>query len=136
MVINQEFVDSVLSRTKDLFKYRGQMKYYPGREMAEEKAIVFKTRDQFMDYLSKNVLWSAEYVVINQRRSQVSFRLKEETMAFSMNDVGVFTLTDYEDRSVDESKIHAPINRENLIKELGHLFEKLSPKSKGQKKSA
>ena len=57
-------------------------------------------------------------------------------MAFSMNDVGVFTLTDYEDRSVDESKIHAPINRENLIKELGHLFEKLSPKSKGQKKSA
>ncbi len=133
MVINQDFVDKVLSRAKELFKFRGMVKYYPRRELTEENAIVFLNSDLFMDYLHKNVPWSAEYYVINQRRSEVSFRLKEETMMYSMDDFGKFTLNAYEDQSVDDSKIHIQVNREQLIKELRFLIKKTS-RPKGQKK--
>ncbi len=136
MVINQEFVDKVLSRSKELFKFRDFIKFYPGRELSAEKALMFRSHELLMDYLSKNVLWSAEYYLICQRRSEVSFRLKEELMTYRMDDSGEFTLHYYEDRSVDESKIHEPIDRVALIRDLKYLIKKTSRRPKRQKKAA
>lgn len=136
MVINQEFVEKVLSRTKDLFKFDGYIKYYPGRELAEAKSLVFMKNKLFMDYLWRHVPWEAEYYVVCQSKREVSFRLNEELMQFQMDTSGKFKLVDYIDRGYDKAKPPIKMNIDQLNRELQRmLVEALSP-PKGRKKSA
>ena len=126
MVINQEFVDKILSRSRELFNFRGKVKYYPGRELAKEKSLLFKSENKFMDYLAGNVPWGAEYYLICQRRSEESFRLKEEELVYRMDDLGKFSLCEYFDQSVDDSKIPIKLDRGQLIKEINYLVKATS----------
>lgn len=134
MIRNHEYFEALLANAKNPFNFDGEIKFYPGREMIEAKARIFKTHDLYMDFLTSPNFSFNEFIVIDRVKKEIGARLTDEIASFQLGE-GERKIAYYDDLIRDRSE-EMETSREELRRELQALMKELrEEKAKKSKKS-